>query len=109
MAFVVPQGLLQQFPVPETPQIPEMQSSSSLQLPAAIGLTQTPALQTKPLAQSAAEAHDVRQPPSAVQPRLPAHAVPMPAGPHAPMPSQAIGPTVPSLQKVPGHAVPALG
>ena len=76
MAFVVPQGLLQQFPVPETPQIPEMQSSSSLQLPAAIGLTQAPALQTKPLAQSADELQEARQPPSGAQTKLPGHAVP---------------------------------
>ena len=52
------------------PQIPEVQSSSAVQLPVAIGLTHAPALQAKPLAQSVAVAHEMRQPPSAVQPRL---------------------------------------
>jgi hypothetical protein len=51
VALLVVQASPQQFPVPEIPQIPEAQSSFSVQAPAAIGMRQRPALQTKPLAQ----------------------------------------------------------
>jgi len=90
MGSLVAQGSLQQYPVPEAPQTPEVQSSSSVHIPTAIGLKQAPALHTKRLAQSAAELQEVRQPASAPQPKLPGHARPTFSGWQAPAPSQAI-------------------
>jgi hypothetical protein len=51
VALLVAQGSRQQLPLPDVPQISELQSSFSVQVPLVIGSTQRPALQTKPLAQ----------------------------------------------------------
>src|SRR5581483_10668432 len=71
-----PQGVLtfeqaaaQQWPVPAMPQIPERQSSFSVQMPCCAGARQAPVLQANPGAQSAAEAQLRRQPvPASSQP-----------------------------------------
>jgi hypothetical protein len=55
------QAAVQQLPVPARPQISEVQSSSSVQLPTAVGFPQVPALQTKSPTQSALPVQVVTQ------------------------------------------------
>jgi hypothetical protein len=59
--LVVSQAVLQQLPRPLMPQTPEVQASFSVQPPLAMGVAHTPPLQTKPVAQSALEAHVLLQ------------------------------------------------
>jgi hypothetical protein len=76
---------------PPTPQWLEVQSSFSVQGPTGMGGKQAPALQAKPVAQSALEAQLVSHRPPVPQAKLPGHGAelaPEPAGAQAPSPLQ---------------------
>jgi hypothetical protein len=80
------EGPVQQWPVPLTPQIPEMQLSLAVHVPVASGATQDPWLQTNPVAQSAATEQLLRQPfPAALQARLSRQAAGFPTQAPAPL------------------------
>jgi hypothetical protein len=106
---VAPQAVVQQLPVPPRPQTPEVQSSFSLQLPTAAGLTQAAALQTKPVAQSLLVVQVVAQVVALSQPKLPLQAVWVPAA-QVPEPLQVPAEVrTPSLQATAPHEVPEVG
>jgi hypothetical protein len=98
--LLVEQTAVQQFPLPATPQILDLQASFSVQAPVVIGKPQTPALQTKPAAQSRLAVQVVLQPPSAPQPRLLGQLVGSPTW-QLPLPSQLLWVTVALVQLLP--------
>jgi hypothetical protein len=92
------------------PQIPEVQSSSSVQVPVRMGARQAPALQVKPCAQSAAERQDVLQPlsePTSLQEKWPRQDSAL-TGAQAPAPLQPFW-VIAAPTQVMGQAVSAPG
>jgi hypothetical protein len=95
---VLAQAAVQQWPLPEMPHTPDVQTSFAVQAPVAICGAQTPALQYEPLSQSLLVAHFLSQPvPAALQIRSPGQAFAIP-GSQVPLPSQTPGVSVLPLQ-----------
>jgi hypothetical protein len=88
VASVVLHLAVQQLPVPATPQMPEAQSSFSVQAPWKMGVVHVPLLQTKPMAQSMLEVQVVLQLVALAQAKWLRQAVGIPIV-HAPTPLQA--------------------